>query len=50
LIDHYIRFAKENLVYTADSELSAAFMLQMMGVFAEFERLMIRARQKKELN
>lgn len=40
-------FRKENLLFTANSEPMATLMLHMMGAFAEFERSMIRSRQKE---
>ena len=42
-----IRFEKENLTFTGDSNPMQKLMLQMMGAFAEFERSMIRERQRE---
>lgn len=41
-----VKFVKENLTFTANQDPMATLMLQMMGAFAEFERTMIRSRQK----
>lgn len=40
-------FIKENLFFTANADPMATLMLQMIGAFAEFERSMIRSRQKE---
>ena len=42
-----VRFVKENLVFTSEQDAMSTLMLQMMGAFAEFERTMIRSRQKE---
>ena len=42
-----IHFHKENLVFSGDSNPMQKLMLQMMGAFAEFERNLIRERQKE---
>lgn len=42
-----VRFVKENLLFTSKDDAMATLMLQMMGAFAEFERNMIRSRQKE---
>ena len=42
-----VRFVKENLLFTSKKDPMATLMLQMMGAFAEFERKMIRSRQKE---
>ena len=42
-----IRFNKENLTFTGDANPMQKLMLQMMGAFAEFERSMIRERQRE---
>ena len=42
-----IRFHKENLIFTGDTNPMQKLMLQMMGAFAEFERSMIRERQRE---
>jgi DNA invertase Pin-like site-specific DNA recombinase len=41
-----VRFIKENLTFTGKDDPMANLMLQMMGAFAEFERTMIRSRQR----
>jgi len=42
-----VKFIKENLTFTASNDHMSTLMLQMMGAFAEFERNMIRSRQKE---
>jgi len=42
-----VRFVKENLLFTGNSDPISTLTLQMMGAFAEFERTMIRSRQKE---
>ena len=42
-----VRFVKENLLFNSKKDAMATLMLQMMGSFAEFERNMIRSRQKE---
>ena len=42
-----IQFHKENLIFTGDSNPMHKLMFQMMGAFAEFERSMIRERQRE---
>ena len=42
-----VRFIKENLLFTSNSDPMSTLMVQMMGAFAEFERTMIRSRQKE---
>ncbi|MFK0572922.1 recombinase family protein [Endozoicomonas sp.] len=42
-----IQFHKENLIFTGDSNPMHKLMFQMMGAFAEFERGMIRERQRE---
>lgn len=42
-----IQFIKENLLFSSNSDHISVLMLQMMGAFAEFERNMIRSRQKE---
>ena len=42
-----VRFIKENLTFTGKEDALANLMLQMMGAFAEFERTMIRSRQRE---
>jgi DNA invertase Pin-like site-specific DNA recombinase len=41
-----VKFVKENLIFSAEENPMSNLMLQMMGAFAEFERTMIRSRQK----
>lgn len=45
-----VRFIKENLLFTSNSDGMSTLMLQMMGAFAEFERSMIRSRQKEGMD
>lgn len=40
-------FIKENLTFTSNQDPMATLTLQIMGAFAEFERTMIRARQRE---
>ena len=42
-----LKFHKENLMFTGDDSALQKLMLQMMGAFAEFERSMIRERQRE---
>ena len=42
-----VRFHKENLVFTGQDDAIARLTLQMMGAFAEFERAMIKGRQRE---
>ena len=42
-----VRFLKENLTFSGDSNPMHKLMFQMMGAFAEFERNMIRERQRE---
>ena len=42
-----VRFHKENLVFTGQDDAIARLTLQMMGAFAEFERAMIKERQRE---
>lgn len=42
-----VKFLKENLTFTGNDDAMSTLMLQMMGAFAEFERTMIRSRQKE---
>lgn len=41
-----VKFLKEGLIFSGDSDPISMLTLQMMGSFAEFERSMIRARQR----
>jgi DNA invertase Pin-like site-specific DNA recombinase len=45
-----VRFIKENLLFTSNSDGMSTLMLQMMGAFAEFERTMIRSRQREGID
>lgn len=42
-----VQFHKENLTFTGASDPMQMLMLQMMGAFAQFERAMIRERQRE---
>ena len=42
-----VHFHKENLVFNGSENAMAKLMLQMMGAFAEFERDLIRERQRE---
>lgn len=42
-----IEFAKEGLTFTGEDSPMATFMLSVMGAFAEFERALIRERQRE---
>ena len=42
-----IQFIKENLTFTGEDSPMATFMLSVMGAFAEFERALIRERQRE---
>jgi len=42
-----VKFIKENLTFNANKDPMATLTLQIMGAFAEFERTMIRSRQKE---
>lgn len=42
-----IEFLKEGLVFTGDDSPMANLMLSVMGAFAEFERALIRERQRE---
>lgn len=42
-----VQFIKENLLFTGNSDPMSTLMLQMMGAFSEFERSMIRSRQRE---
>ncbi len=42
-----VRFVKENLTFTGDDTAMATFLLSVMGAFAEFERALIRERQRE---
>lgn len=42
-----IQFIKENLIFTGEDSPMANLMLSVMGAFAEFERALIRERQRE---
>jgi DNA invertase Pin-like site-specific DNA recombinase len=42
-----IEFTKENLIFTGEDSPMATLMLSVMGAFAEFERALIRERQRE---
>lgn len=42
-----IEFAKENLTFTGEDSPMAHLMLSIMGAFAEFERALLRERQRE---
>jgi DNA invertase Pin-like site-specific DNA recombinase len=42
-----VEFVKENLVFTGEDSPMANLMLSVMGAFAEFERSLIRERQRE---
>lgn len=45
-----VKFIKENLTFNAHKDPMATLTLQIMGAFAEFERTMIKSRQKEGIN
>lgn len=45
-----IQFLKEGLVFTGDDSPMATLLLSVMGAFAEFERSLIRERQREGVN
>lgn len=45
-----VKFIKENLTFNATKDPLATLTLQIMGAFAEFERTMIRARQREGID
>ncbi len=45
-----VKFIKENLTFNSTSDPMANLTLQMMGAFAEFERSMIKARQREGID
>ena len=49
LTDKHVRvqFLKEHLTFTGDDTAMATLMLSVMGAFAEFERALIRERQRE---
>jgi DNA invertase Pin-like site-specific DNA recombinase len=48
--DVSVKFHSENLTFTGDDNPMATLTLQMMGAFAEFERTMIRSRQREGID
>jgi DNA invertase Pin-like site-specific DNA recombinase len=42
-----VRFIKENLTFTGDDDPMSVLLLSMMGAFAEFERALIKERQRE---
>jgi DNA invertase Pin-like site-specific DNA recombinase len=46
----HIEFLKENLVFTGEDSPMANLMLSVMGAFAEFERALIRERQREGIS
>ena len=42
-----VQFVKENLIFTGEDSSISQLLLSMMGAFAEFERSLIRERQKE---
>ncbi len=45
-----VKFVKENLTFTGNDDAMSKLTLHMMGAFAEFERTMIRSRQREGIN
>lgn len=45
-----VKFLKENLTFTGNDDAMSTLMLQMMGAFAEFERTMIKSRQREGID
>ncbi len=45
-----VKFVKENLTFTGNDDAMSMLMLQMMGAFAEFERTMIKSRQREGID
>lgn len=45
-----VKFIKENLTFTGDDDAMSTLMLHMMGAFAEFERTMIKSRQREGID
>ena len=45
-----IEFVKENLTFTGDDSPMATLMLSVMGAFAEFERALLRERQREGIS
>jgi len=42
-----VKFHKENLIFTGESDSMSKLLLQVMGAFAEFERALIKERQRE---
>jgi DNA invertase Pin-like site-specific DNA recombinase len=45
-----VKFIKENLTFNTSKDPMSNLMLQLMGAFAEFERTMIKNRQREGIN
>jgi len=45
-----VKFVKENLTFTAEHDPMANLMLHMMGAFAEFERSIMKSRQREGID
>ena len=45
-----VKFVKENLVFTGEDSAMSILLLSLMGAFAEFERAIIRERQKEGID
>jgi DNA invertase Pin-like site-specific DNA recombinase len=45
-----VRFIKEGLTFTGNDDALSTLMLHMMGAFAEFERTMIKSRQREGID
>lgn len=45
-----VKFIKEGLTFTGKDDPMSTLMMQMMGAFAEFERTMIRSRQREGID
>ena len=45
-----VEFVKEQLTFTGDDNAMATLLLNVMGAFAEFERSLIRERQREGIN
>lgn len=45
-----VKFIKENLTFTGNDDPMSTLMLHMMGAFAEFERTMIKTRQREGID
>ena len=45
-----VKFIQENLTFTGNDDASSTLMLHMMGAFAQFERSMIKSRQREGID